>query len=102
MCDIDAADMSGHTHTHRTTTITLNNLCAYEQGLIISFSIIIIIMNWIHYEREMRFSPTHENSDLNRKKDKATNPNNFFSLKRKKSCSGGIRTHDTLLARQML
>ena len=37
---------------------------------------------------------------INRKKGKATNPNNsFFSEEKKEHCSGGIRTNDTLLAR---
>ena len=39
---------------------------------------------------------------INRKKGRQLTQTTLFSLKRKKSCSGGIRTHDTLLARQML
>ena len=37
---------------------------------------------------------------INIKQGKTTNPNSSFFTE--KSCSGGIRTHDTLLARQML
>ena len=39
---------------------------------------------------------------INIKQGKRTNPNISFFSEKKKSCSGGIPTHDTLLARQML
>ena len=39
---------------------------------------------------------------INIKRARQLTQTTLFSQKRKKSCSGGIRTHNTLLARQML
>ena len=41
-------------------------------------------------------------SPINIKRARQLTQTTLFSQKRKKSCSGGIQTHDTLLARQML
>ena len=68
---------------------------ALRVSIILSSSLfLVVLLIFIRNMKTLR--------PINIKQSKTTNPNNSFSQKRKKSCSGGIRTHDKLLARQML